>query len=74
MNEMTTKLLHEYFGTDDRYASRQSSVSLIDDYTYEVLFADKGKVIGSMEVMGSEDTAEKIAEDWVLGVTDRGDN
>lgn len=69
----TRKLLHEYWGTEGKYASRESNVSLIDDYTYEVLFADNGKVVGRVEVMGSEDTAEKIAEDFVLGVTDRGD-
>jgi len=67
---MTTKLLHEYFGTDEQYASRQSSVSLIDDYTYEVLFTDKGKIVGRVEVLGSEDKAENIAEDWVIGATD----
>ena len=67
---MTTKLLHEYFGTDEKYASRQSSVSLIEDYTYEVLFGDHGKIVGRVEVLGSEDKAENIAEDWVIGATD----
>jgi|DEB0MinimDraft_3_1074331.scaffolds.fasta_scaffold42039_4 hypothetical protein len=70
---MTTKLLHEYFGTDEKYASRQSSVSLIEDYTYEVLFGDHGKIVGRVEVFGSEDKAENIAEDWVLGATDSGE-
>jgi len=63
---MTTKLLHEFHGIGE-FVHREATVSKVEDHVYEVLFADRGEIIGRVEVPIAEDKAERIAEDWVLG-------
>ena len=65
---MTTKLLHEFQGIGE-FVHREATVSEIEDNLYEVLFAERGKIVGRAEVPIAEDKAERIAEDWVLGYT-----